>query len=87
MAVKVTSRSGKTVTLLDPAEKGAKYAKELKQGYKRTNAGQFKTDASGKGLKLDKAARAYRAGYLDAQKDSANAWKAGQAKRARGRDR
>mgnify|MGYP001630770270 FL=1 len=87
MAVKVTSRSGKTVTLLDPAEKGAKYAAELRAGIKCTNDHKIKRTKSGVAIGLDRVERAYRAGYLDARKDSANAWKAGQAKRARGRNR
>lgn len=37
MAVKVTSKSGKVVTLLNPSEKGKKFAKEIKTGMKTTN--------------------------------------------------
>ena len=80
MAVRVRARNGKIVTLLNPSEKGAKFAKELKQGFKRTNAGSFKTK-DGKGVKLSKIERAYRGGYLDAQKDAAKAYKARKAKR------
>lgn len=81
MAVKVKSRSGKTVTLLNPSEKGAKYAKELKLGYKRTNDNKFKLDKSGRGIKLDERQRAYRSGYLAAQKDSANCYNARKGRR------
>ena len=64
------------VTLLNPSEKGAKFAKELKTGFKRTNTGQYKLNKDKKGIKLTAEQRSYRAGYLDARKDSANAFKA-----------
>ncbi len=73
---KVIGKNGKEVTLLNPSEKGAKFAKELKQGFKRTNSGSFKLDENKKAVRLTSAERAYRGGYLDAQKDSANCWKA-----------
>ena len=76
MSVTVMSRKGKKVVLLNPSEKGAKFAKELKQGVKRTNSGSFKLDKNKKSIHLSKEDRAYRAGYLDARKDSANAFKA-----------
>ncbi len=72
----IIGRNGKQVTLLNPSEKGAKYAKELKQGVKRTNSGSFKLDENKKAVHLTAAERAYRGGYLDAQKDSAKCWKA-----------
>lgn len=80
MSVTVLDRKGREITLLNPSEKGAKYAKELKQGLKRTNSGSFKLK-DGKGIKLTEVERAYRGGYLDAQKDSAKAYKARKAKR------
>ena len=73
--VTVLNESGKRVTLLNPAEKGAKFAKELKQGVKRTNRGGFKLK-DGKAIKLTKSERAYRSGYLDARKDSSKVFKA-----------
>ncbi len=76
MAVKVKGKNGKEVVLLNPSEKGGKFAKELKQGVKRTNAGGFKLTKEGKGIKLTDTEKAYRSGYLDARKDSANAYKA-----------
>ncbi len=81
MAVKVKSKSGKTVTLLNPSEKGSKYARELKENYKRTNALSFKLDKDGKGMKLTDVERAYRSGYLDAQKDSAKCYNAAKRKK------
>ena len=81
MAVTVKSRNGKKVVLLNPSEKGAKFAKELKQGYKRTNAGAFKLDKSGKGIKLNAVERAYRGGYLDARQDNADVYNAKRSKR------
>ena len=83
MAVTVTNRNGKQVTLLNPSEKGAKFAKELKQNRKRTNTGAFKLNSNKQSIKLTDVERAYRGGYLDAQKDSANAYKARQEKKNR----
>lgn len=81
MAVTVKGKNGRSVVLLNPAEKGEKYAKELKQNRKRTNAGSFKLNKNKQSIKLSKAERAYRAGYLDARNDGAKAFKA----RRRGR--
>lgn len=83
MAVTVTNKKGKKVTLLNPSEKGAKFAKELKQNRKRTNTGAFKLNENKQSIKLSDVERAYRGGYLDAQKDSAKAYKARQAKKNR----
>ncbi len=80
MAVKVTSRSGKTVTLLNPAEKGRKAAAELKAGIKCTNDHKVKRNADGSVQRLTKDERAWRAGYLAARSDSAKAWKSQQKK-------
>lgn len=76
MAREVINKNGKVVTLLNPSEKGGKYAGELKRGVKQTNAGDFKRNADGSLVSLTASERAYRAGYLDAQKDSANCYKA-----------
>lgn len=67
-------------TLLNPHGKGAKYATELKRGVHMTNTGVVKTDKYGKSLHLNKQQRAYRSGYLQAQHDSAKAYKAGRKK-------
>ena len=81
MAVKVRTKKGNVITLLNPSEKGKKYAKELKTGRKITNSGSYKLDSNKKSIKLTPAESAYRGGYLDAQKDSAKAFKAKQRKR------
>lgn len=83
MAVKVKNKDGKVVTLLNPSEKGHKYAKELKYGAKVTNEGKFKVDENRKAIKLTDTQASYRSGYLAAQKDSANAYKARKAKRGK----
>ncbi len=75
MAVKVTTRKGKTITLLNPAEKGRKYAAELKKGVKATNDHRIKNDEKGNPLRLNKVERSYRSGYLDARRDNANCYK------------
>lgn len=85
MAVKVKSRRGNVVTLLNPSEKGHKAAVELKDGYKMTNDGKYKVDKYGDPIPLNDTERAYRAGYLTAQKDSAKCYKARQKKKAANR--
>lgn len=81
MAVTVTSRTGKRVTLLNPAEKGDKFARELKRGYKRTNSGSLKLDKNKKSIKLTEVERAYRSGYLAARSDSAKCYNSKKKKR------
>lgn len=77
---KVVNRKGKTVTLLNPAEKGNKYALELKANVHCTNEGDVKLDKYGHVRTLSRQSRAYRAGYLSSRKDSANAYKSAEAK-------
>ena len=72
----VTNKKGKKVTLLNPSEKGRKYADELRNGAKQTNTGMIKWGKDGKPTRLTDTQKSYRAGYLDAQKDSAKAYKA-----------
>ena len=81
MAVVVKSKSGKNVTLLNPAEKDKKYAAELKAKVRCTNDHHIKRDKNGKKLGLSKAQRAYRAGYLTARSDSAKAYNSNRKKR------
>ena len=75
MARKVRTKNGNTITLLNPAEKSKKYAKELRTGKKYTNDGAVKKDNNGKVIKLGKKERAYRGGYLDGRKENAKAYK------------
>ena len=72
----VEFNDGTSTTLLTPAGKGTKYASELAMNCAITNDGVFKTDGNGNELELSAEQRAYRAGYLDCQKDSAKAYKA-----------
>ena len=74
MAVKVKNNKGRIVTLLNPSEKASKYAYELKNNIRTTNDGRFKPDKNGD-LGLSDTQRSYRSGYLQARKDSANAFK------------
>ena len=63
--------------LLNPSEKGMKYAFELKTKHAITNAGKRKIDKkTGRTKKLTKEQLAFRAGYLEHQKDSNRAFKA-----------
>lgn len=73
---KFRTKKGKDVILLNPVEKGRKYAKELKDNIHLTNDNVVKKNDKGKVQKLSKTSRAYRAGYLASRKDSANAYKA-----------
>lgn len=82
MAVKVKTRKGKTITLLNPQEKRDKYFKELKTGVARTNTGKVKYTKNGKPKKLSGKQKSYRVGYIGAQNDSAACFKAKRAKRA-----
>lgn len=81
-------KTGKEVVLLNPSEKGAKYARELKSGVGETNKGLLKLDKNNKIVPLTDTQKAFRSGYLRAQKDSANAYKAklgkGKGKKAKG---
>ena len=80
MAVKVTRKNGRQVTLLNPAEKATKFANELATGIRKTNNGDYKADKHGD-VGLSKEQRAYRSGYLDARRDNAKAYKHNQKKR------
>ena len=83
MAKKISVR-GKKFTLLNPAEKGKKAAKELKTGKRFTNDGQPKRGRNGQQLNVTKEGKAWRSGYLNARKDNANAYKAKRKKIKRG---
>ena len=71
---RVKNRNGETVVLLNPAEKGQLYARELKDNYAPKTADG-----------LSRSQRAYRSGYLDARKDNAKAYKHNKKKRAQKR--
>lgn len=75
-----TNKTGKPVTLLNPAEKAQKYSLELKHRIKITNDGDIKQDKNGRPLRLKDTQAAYRAGYLSARKDSAKAYNSNQRK-------
>lgn len=63
--------------LLNPSEKGMKYAFELKTKHAITNTGKRKIDKkTGRTKKLTKEQLAFRAGYLEHQKDSNRAFRA-----------
>ncbi|MBO5027162.1 MAG: hypothetical protein J6C79_01410 [Clostridia bacterium] len=76
----IISKGGKKITLLNPSEKGEKYAKEMKKGRKIRNDGSYALDGKKKSIPLTKTQRAYRAGYLDARNDNARCFKSRQAK-------
>lgn len=78
---KIVAKNGKDVILLNPAEKGKKYAKELKDNIHLTNDFAIKKDEHGNSIELNKPSRAYRAGYLASRKDSARAYKSLEAKK------
>ena len=75
MSVVVENRNGKMVTLLNPSERARKFSIELKHGKALTNNAKRKMGKDGKQIKLTKEQKAFRSGYLQARKDSANAFK------------
>ena len=68
--VKCVTKKGKRFTLLNPAEKGSKFAVELRTG-RNVYTGEHLTDTQ----------KAYRSGFLKAQKDSARCFNAKRKKR------
>ena len=70
------TKTGKRRILLNSHGKGAKYAAELKNGCQFSNAGQMKTDREGEVYTLTKDQKAYRRGYLAANRDHADAYNA-----------
>ena len=82
---RVIDADGKVTTLLTPAGKNAKAAEELRTGVQLTNDGEIKLYKHGKPKKLSKAQKAWRAGRLDAAKDSANCYNAKAGKPRKGR--
>lgn len=78
--VLVNTETGEKRTLLNPSGRGQKYAKELKTGIAYTNDGSVKTDNKGISKTLNKVQRSFRAGYLQARKDIAKAYKAKNSK-------
>ncbi len=71
----ITNKKGYTITLLNPKEKGRKFADELGNGVRQTNDGHLKFNKDGTYIRLSETEKAYRAGYLDARKDSAKCYK------------
>ena len=82
MATVIKTKNGKKVTLLNPAEKAAKAAAELRVGVHGTNDQKIKRDKHGKPITLTATEKAWRSGYLAARKDSAKCYKANKAKKA-----
>jgi len=80
MAVTVKTKKGKEIILLNPSEKGRKFASELGAGVKYTNAGEVKYDKNNKPVTLSNTQKAFRSGYLQARKDGARAYKASKKK-------
>lgn len=71
LGTEIVNGDGEIKTLLTPAGKGAKAARELKENKSFTNDGK-----TVKKNGLTKQQRAYRAGYLQARKDNSKAFKA-----------
>lgn len=83
----VIYKNGKKITLLNPAEKSAKAAAELKLGVKLTNDAQFKCDEFGNVIPLTDTEKAWRSGVLFARKDSANCYNAKMGKKSKAQKR
>lgn len=75
MSVIVRNKHGQRVVLLNPFEKGQKMFNELRENVHLTNDGHVKTDKHGKPVRLNDTQRAYRGGYLAAQRDSRRAFR------------
>ncbi|MGN0804995.1 MAG: hypothetical protein ACI4MS_06400 [Candidatus Coproplasma sp.] len=69
-------KDGSSTVLLTPSGKGEKYSSELKTGISTRNDGSIKKDEYGYPVDLTSEQRAFRSGYLQAQKDSSKAYKA-----------
>lgn len=80
MAVQVTTKKCKKITLLNPAEKSRKYAAELKANVHATNDHKIKRDEKGNAIPLTDTQKAWRRGYLDSRKDSAKCFNANKNK-------
>ena len=76
MSKQITTKNGTVITLLNPSEKGAKFASELRTGFAKTNDGRPKLDAKHTQTKLTDTQKSWRSGYLAAQKDSAKCYNA-----------
>ncbi len=73
---KITYADGTKQTLLNPAGKVAKAYKELRDGKRYLNNGHVKIDRqTNQEMPLSDTQKAWRSGYLQAQKDSSNAYK------------
>lgn len=70
MAHVVRTRKGNKIILRNPAEKGKRFARQMKNGF-----------VSETGEVLKKEGYAYRAGYLQARNDNAKAYKARRKRR------
>lgn len=71
---KVTTKKGKTITLLNPGQRGRKFAQELKEGYAISNSGKYRVDEDGP-IPLTDTQRAFRSVYLASRKDGAKCHK------------
>ena len=74
LGTRITNEDGETKVLLNPAGKGAKFAKELRDNKHYTSEDETKKDKKGKIKRLSDTQRAYRSGYLKARSDSAKAF-------------
>ena len=70
MAVVLRTKNNKKITLLNPAEKSKRYARQMKAGEVRET-----------GKQLSNVDKAWRAGYLAARNDSAKCYNAKKKKR------
>lgn len=74
--VELIGKSGKKVYLLNPSERGRKYAIEMRSKRALTNDGKRKYySRTGQKMYLTKEQMAFRAGYLQHQKDSSKVFK------------
>ena len=77
------NKKGEVKTLLNPSEKAAKYAYELKNEVLITNDKQLKKNKTGNPKRISDSQIAFRRGYLKARSDNAKAFNYNKAKAER----
>lgn len=80
---KIKTKRGREITLLNPHEKGTKYFDELTNDVRLTNDQSIKFDKFGQPTRLTKTEKAWRSGYLAAQRDSRKCYNATKDKHGR----
>lgn len=81
--VRIIDKNGRERVLLNPQGKRNKAFAELQNGVKLTNDGKVKLKKNGQPMRLTDTEAAYRNGYIQAQNDSAKAYKYNQKRKSK----